>query len=221
MPSYESPLGKRKISAQPMREFDVPDESESPRQFDVDAAIKSGGMRQLNMDEIANFQVRASQAEDDPGTVEREIKAAKEARRRGIERLSEGPRRRIEMLIGMVRSTKTVTIEDNSYVFQTLKSKEMREAILEASKFDGTVQSPFEVRKQLLARSIVQIGGIDIDNFIGSNSLDDKLLFIDELDDILLNRLYSEYVALTKEARDKYSVKNEEEVKEVVGDLKK
>lgn len=221
MPSSESPLGKRRINAQPMREFDIPDESEGSQQFDVDAAIRNGGMRQLNMDEIANFQVRASQADDDPGQVEREIKAAKEARRRGIDRLNEGARRRIEMLVGMTRSTKTVVIEGNSYAFQTLKSKEMSEAIMAASKFDGTVQSPFEVRKQLLARSLVQIGDISINNFVGSNSLDDILLFIDELDDILLNRLYSEYVALTKEARDKYSVKNEQEVKEVVGDLKK
>lgn len=219
MPSFDSPLGKRKITSQPLREFDVPDES--GQTFNVDEAIRSGGLKQLNMDEISQFQARASQSEEDPGEFEREVKAAKEARRRGIERLNDGARRRIEMLIGMTRSTKTVVIEDNSYVFQTLKAKEMREAIMAASAFDGTVQSPFEVRKQLLARSLVQVGNIDIEQFIGSNSLDDKLLFIDELDDALLNRLYDEYIVLTKDAREKYAVKDEGQVKEVVGDLKK
>jgi len=36
-----------------------------------------------------------------------------------------------------------------------------------------------------------------------------------------LSRLYSEYVTLSKEAQDRYSPKTEEQVKEVLEDLKK
>jgi hypothetical protein len=97
----------------------------------------------------------------------------------------------------------------------------MREAIMLASEFDGTVQSPFEIRKQFLSRSIIQVGDIDIAQFIGSNDFEAKLAFIEELDEFLSNRLYDEYVSLTKEAKEKYYIKTEADVQEVVNDLKK
>ena len=146
---------------------------------------------------------------------------AKEARRRGQDRLSDAARRRIEMLIGMTRGTRSFMLEGHQYALQTLKSGELREAILEAAKFDGTVESPFEIRKQLLARSLVQIAGVEVEQFLGSNSLEARLIFMDELDHYLLGRLYDEYLAMVQEARDKYAIKNETDAKEVVEDLKK
>ena len=44
------------------------------------------------------------------------------------------------------------------------------------------VQSPFEIRKQLLARSITQVAGMDFDQFVGSAELDDKLAAIEVFD---------------------------------------
>jgi hypothetical protein len=97
----------------------------------------------------------------------------------------------------------------------------MRDALMEASRFDGTIQSPFEIRRQLLARSITEIAGVSTEQFIGSADVEDKCAFVDELDESLLNRLYDEYLSLVKEAKDKYAVKTEEDVKEVIEDLKK
>jgi hypothetical protein len=139
----------------------------------------------------------------------------------GKERLGDGAKKRIEMLIGMTRHTHSAEIDGNIYNFQTLKSKEMRDALTAAAEFDGSVQSPFEIRKQLLARSLTQVAGVAIEQFIGDDSLDAKLLFIDELDDTLLNRLYDEYLILAREAKEKYSIKTSEEAKEVIEDLKK
>jgi hypothetical protein len=158
---------------------------------------------------------------EDDAELERQIRAAKEARRTGKERLNDGAKKRVEMLVGMTRSTREVTIEGYKYVFQTLRSKEMREAIMAASEFDNTVQSPFEIRRQFLARSLVQIAGVEANQFAGSNSLDAKLDLIDQLDEPLLNRLYDEYLSLVKESRDRYAVKNAQEAQEVVEDLKK
>jgi len=206
MPGFESPISNRKFAAQPMRNIEIPDET-------------GYHSNQLNMEELQNFQ---SQVENtDLAEIEKQIKKQREERARGQTSLNEGAKKRIEMLIGMTRLTKTINIEGNEYTLQTLKSKEMRQAILNASRFDQTVQSPFEIRKQLLAYSLVQIAGVTIEQFVGSNLFQDKLDLIDELDDALLNRLLDEYSLLNQEAKNKYSLKNVEEAKELSEDLKK
>ena len=153
--------------------------------------------------------------------LEQQFQEAREAKRLGHERLGDGARRRIEMLIGMTRGQRTVQIENNAYVLRTLRDKELSDAILRASAFDGTVQSPFEIRKQLLARSLVQVAGMDVDQFVGSPELDARLAFIEEMDHYLLGRLYDEYLAMVKEARERYAIKNDTDAQEVVEDLKK
>lgn len=227
MPEFDSPLGKKKVAGQPMREFNVPDESEFVENsvnpvFNAQRARASAG----NMPPPPSpFNTEAMYgnlpSEQDLAAAEREIQAARAAKRSGKERLSEGAKKRIDMLLGMTRTTRQCEVEGVTFVLQSLKAKEMREAIILASQFDGNVQSPFEIRKQFLARSIVQVGDIDINQFIGSEDFESKLAFIDELDESLSNRLYDEYVALVKDARGKFSIKNENEVQEVISDLKK
>ena len=213
MPNFESSISNKKFAATPLKDVDIPDESEnySPRH-----SMNESSIREMQM------QMRMNHEDDrEPSEIEREIKAAKEARRTGKERLSDGAKRRIEILLGMTRSIHKVDIDGNVFIFQSLKAKEMREAIIAAAEYDGTVQSPFEIRKQFLARSITSIADVDFEQFIGSNTLEAKLLFIEELDDALLNRLYDEYLILAKETRDKFSIKNDQDAKEVVEDLKK
>ena len=223
MTGYDSPLGKKQNKNQPMREMVIPDESgartssvgaKNPHNFQMDEA----DIREFN----SRFgPVQAPAPAEEQSQLEQEFREAREAKRMGRERLNDGARRRIEMLVGMTRATRTATIENNTYVLQTLRSKELREAILAASAFDGTVQSPFEIRKQLLARSLVQIAGMDTDQFLGSSEMEVKLEFIEELDHYLLGRLYDEYLAMVQDARDRYAIKNETDAKEVVEDLKK
>lgn len=221
MPVINSPLGTQKIgSSNPYRELDVPDGNNNP--FDVDDAIKNGKLKPINMNELQEFSSRLNASiNEDPAQVEQDFKEARQARKRGSERLSEGARKRLEILIGMTRSTRAVEIEGTQFVLQTLKSKEMRQAILDASAFDRTVQSPFEIRRQLLAYSLVQIGGVDFDQFVGSSDLSAKLDFVEEMDHALLERLYAEYIDLSTEAKKKYAIKTEEDAKGVAEDLKK
>jgi hypothetical protein len=178
------------------------------------------------MNAIRDFQNKMQfgnpDGEEDPNDIERDFKQAREIKKsNGKERLNEGAKRRIEMLIKMTSDSREVDINGNIFILQTLRSKEMREAIMAASEFDGTVQSPFEIRRQLLARSLSQIAGVDASQFVGSNDLESKLAFVDELGESLLNRLYDEYLILVKESREKYSIKNDADVKEVLEDLKK
>jgi hypothetical protein len=204
MPSFESPIGNKNFSTTNLREFEVADESQDNMQKPMQRPQNS-----------------MHDEEQDVSKIEREIRAAREAKRTGKERLGDGAKRRIEVLIGMSRLKREVNIEGNVFAFQTLKAKEMREVVMAASEFDGTVQSVFEVRKQFLARSITHVAGVEFEAFIGSNDLETKLLFIEELDDSLLNRLYSEYLILSKDSRERYAIKNDNDAKEVIEDLKK
>lgn len=205
MPSFDSTITNKKFTGSQLREYDIPDESGS-RRYDVDE------------DSIQEMQERIQR---NPADIEKEIRAAKEARRTGRERLGEGAKRRIEMLLGMTQTTHTADINGTKFVFQSLKAKDMRAAIICAAEYDNTVQSPFEIRKQFLARSIISVADVDFEQFIGSNTLESKLLFIEELDDALLNRLYDEYIKMIKIAKDKFGIKNDDDAKQVVADLKK
>lgn len=229
MSSFESPLGKKKFGGSQMREIDVPDESgysEGPPMENDEPVVRRRPIPQVNADQIRDFQAKMQREEmpvyeQDPAEVERQIRQSREDRRSGRERLDAGAKRRIEMLVGMTRITRSVDLEGHIFVLKSLRSKEMREALMYASEYDRTIQSPFEIRKQLLARSIVQVAGVDIDQFLGTSDIEAKYDFIDLMDESLLNRLYNEYLALVREAGEKYAVKTEDDVKEIVKDLKK
>ena len=135
--------------------------------------------------------------------------------------ISDGAKRRIEMLLGMTRHSKTVNIQNTTYELRTLKSGEMRKALSESSKFDGTVQMPFEMRRQILCASLLSIGGVDIEMFLGTSDINTKFELIDNLDESLLNRLYEEYTILSSESKKKFSINSQEELQEVVEDIKK
>jgi hypothetical protein len=79
----------------------------------------------------------------------------------------------------------------------------------------------FESRKQVLARSLTVVAGVDIEQFLGSIDLQDRLDFIEEMDHALLIRLYNEYNTLATDSQNKYAPKTEADVKEVLSDLKK
>jgi hypothetical protein len=225
MPKFDSPIGSKQFQGQPMREVSIPDDTgyEEPpmpraRQPREPAPV---------FDERSMREFQSQMQPPEPGPMremsemERGILAAKKAKREGKERLSDGAKRRIEMLIGMTRLTREVDVGGQMYKLQTLTSQELRDAVVATAEFDGKVEFIFENRKQLLARSVTVIAGVAIDQFLNSDELEAKLEFIELIDHALLHRLYGEYVSLTQEAQNKYSPKTEEQVKEVIADLKK
>lgn len=237
MPRFDSPLGGKNFDTQPLREFDVPDESSAPAPSNRRYQHTEEVAPNMNLAAIQDFQNRMNMQHNAPpmrqsvsptmnytdnvSNAEREFREMREAQRSGKTRLNEGARRRIEMLLEITRSTRTVELESGVYVLQTLKAKEMREAIFLASKFDETVESPFEIRKQFLSRSLIQIAGVSVEQFIGSYDLESRMALIDELPEPLLNRLHKEYLLLVEEARKEFSIKSDADAKEVLEDLKK
>lgn len=227
MPNFESPIGNKSFNAARMRNIEVPDETEyqggqQHTHSQVHHYGQSVQVPQINEASIREFQARANpEFERSEADIEKEIRDAREFKRSGREKISEGAKRRIEILLGMIQSNKTINIEGTSFTIRTLKSKEMRDAIFIAAKFDGTIEAPYEIRRQLLARAITHVADIEIEQFIGGNTLEQKLMFLDELDDSFLSRLYAEYVSLASSVRDKYAIKNEDDLKEVVEEIKK
>lgn len=239
MPSIKSDLTNKNFAAGGMRQFDVPDDSEgyedqgAPDIAELNKRMAERGLPPV--DETTIRQMYAMQqgggggnrpkapqpSLDDLQEKERIIKEARVAKMHGKVRLNEGARRRVEMLCGLTRSTRTADLDGQKFSLRTLKNKEMREALLTASQFDGTVESPFEIRKQLLARSLYEIAGTEASLFLGDPSLEAMFEFLDEIDETLLTRLYSEYLLLVDDAGKKFSIKSEADAKEVVEDLKK
>ena len=217
MSNFESPLGVKKISSDSkFREIEVPDETENQK-------FRQYQHLQEQFNKMHQSQ-NEEQLEDDQDSqdieFERQVKAEREARRSGKERLSIGAKNRIEKLIGLTKTTRIASIIIDGviteFTFISLSGKEARDSIFEASKFDLTTQLQYEIRKQVLARSITSVAGIPIEQFLSSNELSAKLEFIEKLDEALLTRLHDEYLTLIKDAENKFK-----SVKEIVEDIKK
>lgn len=208
MATITSSLGNK--SFQPgLKEYVVPDES-IPEEEIVNPYAKN----QVNIQSQPQMQL-------DRDAIRESLELERRAKMQAEAKVSPAAKKRIEMLCGMSMLTREVDIDNNIFTLRTLKSKENRQALVDAVKYDGTIEFSFELRKQILARSIEKIAGVEIDAFLGSFDFKAKLEFIDELDEAVLDKLYNEYLSLNKEIKDKYSAKNEVEVKEVIEDIKK
>ncbi len=223
MPSIKSDITNKTLpSSQGMREFEV---SEEPND-DIEALKQQFASRGMALDDNTIRALQAKQAmAPAPKTmmdIEKDFSEARKVKSHpGKTRLSESAKRRIEMLAGLKRNTRACTIGEYEYVLQTLKNKELREGILASAAFDGTIELPFETRKQLVARALTHVAGSEIELFLGDDSLEAKLEFIEELDERISSKLYDEYLILVNEVTAKYSVRDDIDAKEVADDLKK
>jgi hypothetical protein len=68
---------------------------------------------------------------------------------------------------------------------------------------------------------LAQVETMTFEEFIGSKSMQDKLNFVDSLDETLCNMLFIAFDKLIKEVNAKYGQNNPEQAKEVIEDLKK
>lgn len=194
MTKIDSPLGTKKFN-QTGRRFVVENSEFSNEDFD---------------DEVDEMEFQ------------KEVAAHRELRKNPEKQRMPAPSKdRLNFLLGLTKLEKEVTIDGVTFVFKTLSSKDNREAVAESNKFLQTLEFSFEVRRQFLARSLVGINSMSFVDFIQSNSLADKVAFIDSLNEGLCTILYKTYVELVKEANDKYGINQEEKVMEVLEDLKK
>lgn len=136
-------------------------------------------------------------------------------------KLSNFSRKRLDILIGMSKLSREFDIDGTVFELQSLSSGELRQVYIEAAKYDNTVQFPYELRRQILAKSLVKVAGLDIHDFMNDYEYKSKLLLIDSLGESFVSRLFNEYNILSEEVNTKYAIKTEEQMKEVLEDLKK
>lgn len=189
------------------------------RQFDVGSEEFFGPEQDLPVEAQQNMH-KAPSAPRTLSTEERQ--AYTRARKNPLEeKLGDYGRKRIEILANIGRLSKTVEIEGVLFTLRTLKNKEVRETTLSIFKCINDIDAHYEFRRQILARSIYQIDTVDIESHVGGSDLELRLEMIDEMEDVTVSKLFTEYNALKQEVQTKYGLATDQQVKEVVADIKK
>lgn len=158
---------------------------------------------------------------------EKQIKKAREEKVSGISRIDPNSRRRVEMLLQMYRSEKEIEHDGIKYVLQTLKTQEADIVIREASKRNTNNEFKMEISRQTLVRALKSIEGLSLSDFLGISSfskeeqMEIKLDFIDQMDLAMSSFLMEENSKLSSDHNKKYAVKNDEDAKEVLEEIKK
>lgn len=195
---YESPLGRKKVgsSGGERKSYVVEDESlEIPSE---PVSLQPGVPVQLTAEQYNLMQSKR-----------KEILAAQK-------KPSSGSKQRLEILADLGRLTQDVKIGEHVFTIESLKSKETREIYSAAANLEVASEAVFEIRTQTLARAIAKIDGHSVGMVIG-DSLEERLLFLDEMEEHVINKLYSTFTEMMKSIE----IKSKEEAKEVAEEIKK
>lgn len=150
-------------------------------------------------------------------------------------------RRRIEIITGLGRKTREVPLETSTgtvtFTLRTLKTFEQNclSQVIEKSERLTTAEGKFifapsslaRIRIEALSHSLFLIDGQSIDIVLGTanSPYEQQVLarkdLIEEMDHALINHLFDNYEALTKETYDGYMPKTVEQAKEVVETISK
>lgn len=212
MAEIDSPLGKKTFTSTPRRILTVenteddfgpadlgPPDNYFPDNF---PQMQPGVPVELTADQFRDLQAKRAQI----------LAAQKKA--------SPDARQRIDILTGIGRITKEFSLDGHTFVIQSLKARDLREIIVEASKVSN-IEVNFVLRAQTLARSLIKIDGHEVGLVIGNNTLEARLALLDELDEGTLSYIHQQYSEMNKEHQEKFGIKNEEDAKEVVEQVKK
>lgn len=213
MAGFDSPNFKKTVQTnqKPLREFTVgppPDESNN-------TTTRSYGS--------SHNEYQQELTQTDIENLAREARRQKLVEAENSNRVSEVAKKRIEILADIGRLTKDVSIGKFLFSLRTLKSKETKEAALATFSTSVTqLEASYEARKQQIARAIFKIDGEDIDVVFGSTNLDERIRCIDDnFEDIVVEKLWNEFILLKEEAKTKYGINSVKEAEEVSEDLKK
>ncbi len=206
MPEIKSPLGNRSFpsNAPVKKTYSVPDESNS--MFDIPGEEPS--VQQPQVQSISPTQFN-------------EMQARKQQARSVQQRPTSESRQRIELLTGIGRMETSLILDDHKFTMQSLKSREMRDVVKEAAKIELLSDQMFELRIQTLARAIISIDDHPINLVLGTDAIEMKLNFIDECEEHVVEQLYNSYSEMINKNKNKFTIKDEIEAKEVVSEIKK
>jgi hypothetical protein len=227
MTSINSPLGRlqnaQNTTQQPQRKTFVVDNQEPVQSFEQqDFDHKFPYQKPSQPGSIINGTIPESLTRELTLEEEASVKKAREAKRKGLD-LSDEARNRVKHLTEICRSFTEVNVDGTIFVLRSLKGKELKDMAFSLSQFNGSsnFSIQLETRSQVLARSLYTIDGISFELVLGSNKIEEKIAFIDELEEDLQQLLHDAYGKMTKENSKKYGVHSKEEAKEFSDDVKK
>lgn len=199
----QSSIGRTNFTSGQRKVLTVEDESDFPNTQEPD---------------ITYANTKFSDDEDDLELVRR-LEEARARRKESKNVVSEGFKNRVQLLTGISRLTKDVTIDGIIFSIKSLTGRETREIFESAAKYDLNISQLHELRAQTLARSIYKIDGQPINIILGTSDLENITGIIENFDESLINYLYGEYENLINENKKKFKSLSGD--KEVVEDLKK
>jgi len=160
-------------------------------------------------------------AEDAERALIETVEAARREKREAQLKASPNAIRRLEILTGIGRLGAEVDIDGVVFSIRSLKGREMRDVMVAISQVDNAIEQIFEVRAQTIARAISKIDNQPFDLVLGSSDLDDKILFVQELDENVLVKLHNEYTAMVNASNKKVEEDLGTTAEEVVESVKK
>lgn len=222
MPGIKSQLGEKSVGGQPRKVFTVEDESDvsnyppSQSYVPTDQEYAEPQVRRRTYGQpLESKEILTNERRNEYVSQKREVYDNQS-------RISMSNRNRIEILLGIGRLTKEVEYDGVMFTLQSLKSREMREifdSIKERKANDLDIN--YEIRAQTLARSLHAIDGLLFEDFLGSRKLNDKLAFIDELQERTVIFLHQKYSEMIDENPKKFNIADDKDAKEVAEQVKK
>lgn len=150
-----------------------------------------------------------------------ELQAAKLKKKHARDRLNEGAKQRIEILLGISRLTDDVEIDGTTFSIRSLKSKEQKAVIEYAAKENLNISYLMEIRLYTLAHSIYEIDGQPVEIILGTNDVEMIADVINDMDESLVNHLYSRYEKMVKQNKNKLNPEENEKKEELTDEIKK
>lgn len=193
MPNFNSPEGRRTFAAPRKALLTISDESQH-----------------LTADEIEASQIEYQ-----------ELQAQRKDVISSSKRITPSSKERMEILLNLGRFTKEVEVDGITFSLRSLNSKEVQVITRMGETIANRIDAYFSSRNNVLSRSIYAIGGASLEDVLGTSDSTTVLKWLDDMDDTILEYLHNEYLEMVKKNRKRFEVKTDEQVKEVVEELKK
>jgi hypothetical protein len=134
--------------------------------------------------------------------------------------ISSSAKERLEIILGLGRSTVETEFEGVKFTLRSLKSYEMRDLFLAGSKGETNAEAMWLIRNHTVAKALEKIDGQPVSIQIGSKDFDAKLAMVEEMDEELVEFLHRNYKKMLDGNKAKFKL-DEDVTEEVVSDLKK
>lgn len=157
---------------------------------------------------------------EDTARIEAEMASLRRQKATGNTPISSFGRERMEYLAGLGRIRKDIVVDGTTFSLQTLKAREMREAVKAVTNVPK-LEIVFEARRQELAYAIYRVDGIPIEQVVGTDDINVRLDWVEDMDLAMQKYLHAELGEMDKQSATKYSIKTTEQLKEVIEDAKK